>query len=220
MLVFNRNERFRCRFQYGTDMECIYNLMTFGIPSDILPVQTSGELRLEAHQDLIRRMRKQHESNDNVPRIILPRTDDVLLGRGKPLQKHPGNIRYHHIIETYNEKYEKAMKLEKTSISKWLVEQIQEAGGRFLKLDDVSWVEIDDDAARYKVSHTFRNHRIAKRTADKKAKTIAEAGAIVADHRRKFHTEDNSDSSVSAVSTSGHHVESPMEKRRRLSDFN
>mmetsp|Transcript_87484 Transcript_87484/g.131231 ORF Transcript_87484/g.131231 Transcript_87484/m.131231 type:complete len:468 (+) Transcript_87484:35-1438(+) len=213
MLVFNRSERFRCRFQFGTDMECIYNLMTFGIPSDILPVQTSGELRLEAHQEYVRRMRKQHDSDENIPRIILPSTDDVLLGRGKPLQKHPGNLRYHHIIETYNEQYEKAMKLEKTNISKWLVEQIQDAGGRFLKQDDVAWVEIDDDAARYKVSHTFRNHRIAKRTAEKKAKAAAEV-----DHRRKHISEYHSDSSVSAMSLSGR-AESPLEKRRRLSDF-
>ena len=92
------------------------------------------------------------------------------------------------------------------------MEQIK-SGGRFLKLDDVGWVEIDDDEARYKVSHTFRNHRIAKRTAEKKAKASA-----ANDHRRKYHPEDGPDSSYSGMSA-GYRAESPLEKRRRLSDF-
>ena len=219
MLVFNRHARFRCRFHFGTDIECIYTLMTFGLPNDVLPILPSGNLRLEGHQELVRRLRKQDESNIAPgARVVLPLTSDVLLGRGKPLQKHPGNIRYHHIIDTYNDQYENALKLEKTKISMYLVEQIQKAGGRFLKLDDVGWVEIGDDAARSKVAHTFRNHRIAKRQAEKKAKASSDATTSPVDHRRKQHpTEVHSDSSVSAMSIE--RAGSPMEKRRRTSGF-
>ena len=72
-------------------------------------------------------------------------------------------------MESYHEEYERALKLEKTKLAAKIVEQIHNQGGRFLKQDDVgSWIEIDEEAARTKISHTFRNHRIAARTALKK----------------------------------------------------
>lgn len=170
MFVFNKNARIRCRVHFGTDMECIYTLMTFGIPSDKLPVGTSGEKTFDAHEEYIRKMRNAHKlEEDGVRRIVLPGKFDVLLGRGKPLQKHPGNLNYHYVIEGYHERYEKAMKLEKTQIAFFIVEKIHMLGGGFLRQDEAGWVEIDDEAARTKVSHTFRNHRIAARTFLKKA---------------------------------------------------
>lgn len=193
-------------------MECIYNLMTFGIPAEILPVTVNGEYRLDHHQDYVRRLREYGCSKDNIKRVIVPGNFDVLLGRGKPLQKHSGNLRYHHIIESYHGQYEAAQKLEKTNLSKLIVKKMQDSGGRFLKQDDVGWVEIDDDAARYKVSHTFRNHRIAARTQEKKK--------IGIDHRRKH--EDNSDASSNGESTLPEERAGPPEleqKRRRVNSF-
>ena len=87
----------------------------------------------------------------------------------RPLQKHTGNLNYHCVVERYHEEYERALKLEKTKLAAKIVEQIHNQGGKFLKQDDVGlWVEIDEEAARTKISHTFRNHRIAARTALKK----------------------------------------------------
>jgi hypothetical protein len=151
-------------------MECMYKLMTFGIPSDALPISPSGELKIKRQSDWLNVRRKQEavSGKDTRNRIVVPGPHDVLLGRGKPLQKHTGNLRYHHTIESYEDRYESAMKLEKTTIAKEIVQQIKDAKGRFLKQDSTGWVEIDDDAARYKVSHTFRNHRISMRSNQKK----------------------------------------------------
>eukprot|EP00529_Nitzschia_sp_RCC80_P018858 CAMPEP_0113468778 /NCGR_PEP_ID=MMETSP0014_2-20120614/15539_1 /TAXON_ID=2857 /ORGANISM="Nitzschia sp." /LENGTH=515 /DNA_ID=CAMNT_0000361195 /DNA_START=365 /DNA_END=1912 /DNA_ORIENTATION=- /assembly_acc=CAM_ASM_000159 len=173
MFVFNKNARIRCRLHMGTHMECIYKLMTFGIPGDVIPVAHSGVKKLEAHIEFMQMMRKAEalppNGHDNVNHIILPGKYDVLLGRGKPLQKHTGNLNYHCVVECYHEDYERALKLEKTKLAAKIVEQIHNQGGRFLKQDDFgSWVEIDEEAARTKISHTFRNHRIAARTALKK----------------------------------------------------
>ncbi|MGK3735664.1 MAG: hypothetical protein ACI90V_002505, partial [Bacillariaceae sp.] len=174
MVVFEKAARIRSRFHLGTEMEIIYTLMTFGIPNEALPVSFSGSLRLDNHQDYIRRMRKEDDesktsSNGNVVRrIIVPAQYDVLLGRGKPLQKFSGNINYHYVIEGYHDHYEKASKQEKTELAMTIVDDIRSQGGRFLKQDEGGWVEIPDEAARSKVSHTFRNHRIAARTAIKK----------------------------------------------------
>jgi hypothetical protein len=179
MVVFQKAARIRTRFHLGTDMEIIYTLMTFGIPNEALPVSFSGSLRLENHRDFIRRMRKEDDesktsSNGNVVRrIIVPSQFDVLLGRGKPLQKYSGNINYHYVIGGYHDHYEEASKQEKTELAMTIVNNIHSQGGRFLKQDDGGWLEIPDEAARSKVSHTFRNHRIAARTAIKK-----EAAAI------------------------------------------
>jgi len=211
MFVWERQTRIRCRTHNGSDMECVYDLMTFGIPADVLPVLPSGDYRLEAHQDYCKRLRKWSEkSRDGVKRVILPNSLDVLLGRGKPLQRHPGNIRYHHIVDSFHGQYEKAQKLEKTTLSKLIVEKIKNTGGRFMKQDEIGWVEIDDEAARYKVSHTFRNHRIAERKKNGKA----------AENRRKM--EDDTDLSMMSEQFMPGETEDLIAgfvpKRRRLSD--
>jgi hypothetical protein len=177
-----------------------------------LPVSPAGELRLEAHQEYCRKLRKFASVKVNAKWIITPGTYDILLGRGKPLQKHAGNLRYHHVIETYHGRYEKAQKLEKTNLSKLIVQKMKDDGGRFLKQDDCAWIEIDDDAARYKVSHTFRNHRIAARTQEKK--TMGKGDENGSDQRRKH--EDDSDHSSSEAYT-GISVDG-QQKRRRVSD--
>ena len=179
MFAVQKAARLRVRFHLGTDMEIIYNLMTFGIPNEALPVNFNGTLRLEAHRDYVRRIWNADVVNDDVERIHVPGKYDVLLGRGKPLQKYSGNLNYHYVIETYHERYEAAAKGVKAELAMEIVMKIKNQGGRFLKQDNVGWTVITDEAARTKVSHTFRNHRIAARTARKKASAKAEAADIV-----------------------------------------
>jgi len=179
MFAVQKAARLRARFHLGTDMEIIYNLMTFGIPNEALPVNFNGTLRLEAHRDYVRRIRNADAVNDDVERIHVPGKYDVLLGRGKPLQKYSGNLNYHYVIETYHERYEAAAKGVKAELAMEIVMRIKNQGGRFLKQDEVGWTVITDEAAKTKVSHTFRNHRIAARRVRKKAIAKAEAADIV-----------------------------------------
>mmetsp|Transcript_35127 Transcript_35127/g.85000 ORF Transcript_35127/g.85000 Transcript_35127/m.85000 type:complete len:685 (+) Transcript_35127:147-2201(+) len=193
--VFNKNTRLRCRLHYGTSQECIYNIMSFGIPDYIMPVTSTGEHRLENHKDFIRTIRwadreqktmnengQDHDRDSNeevVARLVLPNNIDVLLGRGRPLQKHYGNLNYHFLVEEYQAEHERSTKSEKTMMVKTILDKIRKYGGRFLKQDDVGfWVEIDDDTARAKISQTFRNHRcVARATLKKKKKAVAGAEA-------------------------------------------
>ena len=169
MYAGEKAARIRVRFHQGADMEIIYSLMTFGIPNSAIPISFNGSLRLDAHSDYVRKMKMTDELNDGVDRILLPLKYDVLLGRGKPLQKHSGNLNYHYIVESYHERYEAAPKGVKSELAMEIVKQIHAQGGRFLKQDTAGWTAITDEAARSKVSHTFRNHRIAARMAIKKA---------------------------------------------------
>jgi hypothetical protein len=97
---------------------------------------------------------------------ISPAPKDVLFGRGKLIKDHPGNVVLHRLEEERMLKYEMASKWEKTVIASEIMAIIKEEDGRFLKMEDGSWVEVDSDVAREKVSHAFRSLRrsIAKAT--------------------------------------------------------
>lgn len=96
-----------------------------------------------------------------------PSTNDVLLGKGKSYQNHPGNVAFRGLVETYRRRYDHATrKAVKTQITTDLVGLIQVAkGGKFLERfksnDDgiAGWVEVDDRRAREKVALCFRSKR-------------------------------------------------------------
>ena len=91
---------------------------------------------------------------------------DILLGRGKPLQRHPGNVEFRKLIAAQADNYEKGDRFEKTLIAADVVATIRESQGRFLKpLKGGGWEEIDDATARLKVAHTFRTLRKSKKKA-------------------------------------------------------
>ena len=90
--------------------------------------------------------------------VIQP--NDVLFGRGKTVVEHPGNIRFRKIVGMQMDQYEAASRLEKTCITEKIVQTIHESDGRFLKRDvGGDWEEVDQETARKKVGHAFRNRR-------------------------------------------------------------
>mmetsp|Transcript_42937 Transcript_42937/g.103908 ORF Transcript_42937/g.103908 Transcript_42937/m.103908 type:complete len:289 (-) Transcript_42937:542-1408(-) len=90
---------------------------------------------------------------------IQPTEYDVLFGRGKPFQDHPGNLRLHSIVNVYKPNYTQARRHEKTAIAEDVVKIIKNDGkhvGRFLKQVDGKWEAVTDIDARAKVSHALR----------------------------------------------------------------
>jgi hypothetical protein len=87
---------------------------------------------------------------------------DVLLGRGKPHTGHPGNERLHAVLRIRSVRYSSATsRHEKTAIIQEIVQSIHNESnpsGRFLKFDKDAngWVEVDDAAARIKVSQAIQ----------------------------------------------------------------
>jgi hypothetical protein len=89
-----------------------------------------------------------------------PWPNDVLFGRGKPIQERPGNARFREMIDKHIDKYEQNEKGAKAIASAYIVRIVKEEGGRFLKeWEDGGWVEVDEATARAKVGHTFRARR-------------------------------------------------------------
>jgi hypothetical protein len=92
--------------------------------------------------------------------IYDPLPNDILLGRGKPIQDRPANVRFREMLDKNSEKYAKGGNGGKAMVSTYMVHIVKEEGGRFLKeLEDGGWVEVDEATAKAKVSQTFRTRR-------------------------------------------------------------
>ena len=185
-------------------MELLYNLMTFGIPRNAFPVDPFGSVETKSHLNWLKAKRKQEAmaavhvipadvatlaKGDGITEnkasesslIPVPKRMDVLLGRGKVIQEHPGNLRYRHLIETSRERYERSSKFEKTAVAEVIVRMIKESNGRFSKQDDdgTGWVVVSDEIAREKVAHAFRNRRKVKNGGSKAAKAPKRGDSVL-----------------------------------------
>ena len=138
--------------------------MTFGIPTQFLPITIDGELNLDYHARLIEEQRIAEGTNkvsSDSSVILAPSAQDVLMGRSKAALIHPGNLRYHDLVRSNMDRYDAAgdKRHERTAICHQIVLAIKDKGGRFLKQENSGWVCIDDSAAKEKVSTAFRNRR-------------------------------------------------------------
>ena len=158
-LLLAKDMRTRFRPHFGDRASMIFELQTYGIPTEHHPILPNGVLSLEWHMEWLKVRRSQEESESSRDGMILPRRFDVLFGRGKYTREHTGNIRALHLVEMHRSEYERAGKFEKTEIAERIIHIIHESLGRFLKWEDEGWVEVDDAVARAKVSHFFRHLR-------------------------------------------------------------
>ncbi|CAB9501769.1 tocopherol transfer protein-like [Seminavis robusta] len=153
--------RARIRVHFGDFEQLKFALQTFGISTDRFPFRPNNEpIDLENHLQCIQSWRKQEEKgNTSGIDIIVPRRFDVLFGRGLQTRNHTGNLRAAHIADMFRDKYEAARKYEKTAIAARIVTIILESHGRFLKWEDNAWEGVDQETARNKISHFYRNTR-------------------------------------------------------------
>ena len=74
---------------------------------------------------------KDEESNRNrtpsaQAQILSPLASDILLGRGKPYQEHPGNVRFLRVIILYRDRYLRTQRREdKASIADEIVDLLK-----------------------------------------------------------------------------------------------
>jgi hypothetical protein len=177
-VAMSREVRLRSRVHHGSHQECMYALLTFGLPRRGFPILVAnGELSTDKHREFLK-MRLRHEDSmrsratrisgnngrsergENVPLVIVvPTNGDVLFGRGRPQQQNPGNVRCNYFVVANLEEYENASRNGKTIIARKVMEMIKSNGGRFLKQNDGVWECVDDTEALRKISHSFRTHR-------------------------------------------------------------
>jgi hypothetical protein len=170
----------RLRVHFGSPLECVYALLSFGLPSALLPFTPECELKTGNHKKWIQRRIVKERELRHVGvfwGIDLPSRNDVLRGQGAPVQRHPGNQRLQELCRFYLDEYNKADRQSKAIVSRRVVQEILHPsdplggighggeGGRFLTLRDCTkengwWVEeTDTDVLIEKVSNAFRTLR-------------------------------------------------------------
>jgi hypothetical protein len=174
----------RLRIHCGTHLECAYALLTFGLPISTLPFTTESELKLGNHKSWVqRRIVKDQElerAEGSFSGIELPGRNDVLLGKGRPIQEHPGNLRLHDLVRLYMDEYNQANRNGgRTIVTQKIIHDVmfpssndlmdsvtnRAEGGRFLKRRDDNlksgwWEEVTDEEVVFeKVSNAIRGVR-------------------------------------------------------------
>jgi len=178
-LSFSMSIRHRFRIHFGSLQECQYSLMQYGIPISALPITEDGDIVLTYHLKWLAARRELEErqsinskcnpsqsnnnnetSSDSNSAIVMTERD-VLLGRGRFCQEHPGNLRLRKKIADRFEEYERVRRKLKKQMSEQIVREIQEEGGRYIKRcpRTALWHEVEFAEAREKTAHGFRKKR-------------------------------------------------------------
>jgi hypothetical protein len=186
------------RFQthFGSPLECRSNLNTFGIPSEILPVNKVGQVHCHDHTSFLRDLRqaesqsqyavsalptnrhpleqvleREDEPSFVQKEVITPGPQDIILGRGKRGSKYRGNNILQDIIKEKYEEYEEGSPACRRVMARSIYISLSQKGSRFLHFseDDNALSALDEDAAIAKIIHDFRNYRlkINKHSRDK-----------------------------------------------------
>mmetsp|Transcript_32965 Transcript_32965/g.79745 ORF Transcript_32965/g.79745 Transcript_32965/m.79745 type:complete len:428 (+) Transcript_32965:53-1336(+) len=155
--------RSRLRDHFGNEQEVKKKLEEYNISSTALPTVSSDSVStVYLEQDLIRRRQQEEEErNMTSEEIMQPLSSDVILGRGRHQQEHPGNLKLAQLVDSKRQEYSQLRKLEKTRIIRDIVESYESAGVRFVERyggeeRSLRWRESSGDARREKVSQLFR----------------------------------------------------------------
>ncbi|CAJ1965947.1 unnamed protein product [Cylindrotheca closterium] len=99
-------------------------------------------------------------------RTVQPLDTDILSGRGRKSQDHPGNVRFRDMLEEHSVEYDKAPRHERRRITTEFTRLLASQGIRFLdQIESGDWVECDFAEGRTKVSQQFRTLRKKKSRA-------------------------------------------------------
>mmetsp|Transcript_43718 Transcript_43718/g.105442 ORF Transcript_43718/g.105442 Transcript_43718/m.105442 type:complete len:467 (-) Transcript_43718:158-1558(-) len=159
--LLDTRSRLGFRAHFGDASETRFQLQTYGISvSDPSPFQeVDGNLSLAWHEEWLRLRSAIEEADECSVDAIFPRRFDVLFGKGKTVREHTGNLRAGHLVNMWQNEYDKANKYQKTEIAERIVAIVHESHGRFLKSGEYGWFVVEHDVAREKVSQWFRKQR-------------------------------------------------------------
>ena len=93
--------------------------------------------------------------------VECPGSNDVIFRGGQAYLCHPGNVMFRSLIETRFEEHSRSPNSEgKTSITWWVISQVEKNGGRFLVWDNGWWIEMTDkQQMRAKVANAFKDQK-------------------------------------------------------------
>ena len=140
---------------FSKTIHLLSNYYGFGVG----PINEDGNLVLGHHNDWIQTRMQKETTRTNHVAVVVPGPNDVLMGRGKIFKENPGTLRLKRIVLQQEDRYNNGSKFEKTVVIHSILRMIQDHGGRFLKKTPEGWIELSQDKAHDKISHSFRNKR-------------------------------------------------------------
>jgi len=165
-VVTSKERKLRERIHFGSHLEVVYALCTFGI--DIQDLGAFGDEYIENFLEQRRTIEaeekvKEQEREQQTGVIMYPSPLDVLCGRGRPYQDFVGNVRVSQLVDEHVPLYLRTQeRLKKTTIASGIVKSIHDAGGRFLTRRDDGWEIASDKVARGKISQALRVRTLKK----------------------------------------------------------
>lgn len=159
LVIVNSAPEIRFCFQVhrGSVEELMFKLRTYGVPEHFMPVKSDGSVDMKSPKKLLQSICQeelQMSKSLQTSVVILPRSEDVLFGRGEPLRTFIGNQNYRNLIEESYFEYQQLTREGKTEHTWRIFKEITDRGGRFLKRDEqlCCWVEVPGEEARKKIS--------------------------------------------------------------------
>ena len=148
-----------------------FQLMPFGIPTQVLPLSRDGVYDLTYHREFVKEQRlfeqeaEQHTSQETLL-ISEPGPNDVKLGREYRLKTHGGNLKYLDMVYSHLEEYDSLHRFERRKILVKIYNAVKASGGRFVKRTESGdgWLEIPFEVAIDKISNAFRTRRKTNKT--------------------------------------------------------
>ena len=173
----------------GSIYQCQEAIKEYGIPSNFLPITNTGNIKVQNHHRwLAFRQAKESsiERGIDFNGIECPSVKDVLTGKGPLVSSNPANVAYRKIMETRFLEHRDALTAErKTMISREIVDELIQDGGRFLIKQKSWWTNSDRETAREKVSVAFRDMRKTFLLLEKKKNAAAKSDHRSDENKRK-----------------------------------
>ncbi|CAJ1965481.1 unnamed protein product [Cylindrotheca closterium] len=159
--------RARMRMHYGSLTECKYQLSTYGILPESLPLDVHGNINFHrqlhwVESCIMEELFDRPSSPKALEAITVPNQNDVLFTGGQ-VANHVGNELFQALILDYSQTYDSGTGATKRQIISEVIVKIQEVGGRFLKPQGKGanklWEEVPPEKLRKKIVQAFRNRR-------------------------------------------------------------
>ncbi|KAL3935628.1 MAG: hypothetical protein SGBAC_008894 [Bacillariaceae sp.] len=116
----------------------------------------------------------------NAKRVYDVRSADIIFGRGKGYQDHPGNKRMRAIIRQYKEEYNSMHRSRKRDLVEAVYSEITQGGARFLhkSSDEDAFLIVDIPIALQKVRNTLRCKKSGMVPTDDDEEALTPAASV------------------------------------------
>mmetsp|Transcript_19344 Transcript_19344/g.44986 ORF Transcript_19344/g.44986 Transcript_19344/m.44986 type:complete len:523 (+) Transcript_19344:224-1792(+) len=189
------HEKTTFKANFGEHIELLYQLGSYGIPADLLPISATRTVKygnLNAWLGFLRnRQCNPGTTNGDIEEIVdCPRSYDVVFRKGTTFRNNPGNTFYRGLIENYSLEHSKGGKKEKYDITLRIMSDIEKRNGRFLEwsVQKVMWKTMTDrDRVRKKIAAAFKQFLRTRNARQKEEinETIQTATSVLQNAEKK-----------------------------------